>query len=624
MSPTRSPGTPPGDRGLLRRHGWWLSWLPFVVWLLAWAVPEPLDRPGLRDWCRRGGWAALLLLAAPYVHVLVARSLKLAWRTPPGGHTWWLRVHIGAAFAAFLLTLFHSRGHANNWVTYLILLSLWVVMLSGVVGYWGRVLIYRLLAVALPSEFGRANLVVKERSRLRRRAVRLIEEYWKLTEYDVTHWRTFCQHLNDEERGLKNRDGHGESFLKKAERFLTNDEALRALEQALGGERITPGQMNPLVGALNKALGRDRLCSPADFESLAGGPGQRPEEARRRWRLQVEAARVFDREKRWQSLAELVRKALLFVSEEEREKLAEDLAELRELWRAGAWKGDKNDVAEMNKRLTPLKGLLRKLRDWLKVNNGAAIEVARGSVKEGAASSRPGGDAVKAGDLSDALIRRQHELCDQIPGDLPKCTAGLPDVAQPLVKLLEEAEQFGSAHAGRPLDGAEEAVAGECCGGIERLLAALPGEPELLRRVVREWDCEVERRNRLFLEALSAEVAPSEPPGPLLEEFFRGEVAVCLADEASPPSWGWLFTAEARELIAKNRVAAVKAAVGPNQARLVQRLMKWVERRRQLNVEQWLDRLANCWLWAHGWAAVVLLVLVADHVIGSIHSAGWW
>jgi cytochrome b561 len=64
--------------------------------------------------------------------------------------------------------------------------------------------------------------------------------------------------------------------------------------------------------------------------------------------------------------------------------------------------------------------------------------------------------------------------------------------------------------------------------------------------------------------------------------------------------------------------------VGPGQARIVDGLMAWVERRRQLDVEAWLDRLANCWVPVHGWLAWVLLALTLDHVIGACLRGGWW
>ena len=147
----------------------------------------------------------------------------------------------------------------------------------------------------------------------------------------------------------------------------------------------------------------------------------------------------------------------------------------------------------------------------------------------------------------------------------------------------------------------------------------LPGEA-LLRNVGRFVSDEVGRRNRLFLEALSREVSPCRPPSPLLEEFYREDVLPYLDSER--PSWGWLFTPAAREPITRNRARAIQVALGPSQARVVQQLMQWVERRRQVNIEDWLDRLANCWLPVHGWVAVVLLILMVDHVVGSIWFGG--
>src|SRR5262249_28585474 len=129
------------------------------------------------------------------------------------------------------------------------------------------------------------------------------------------------------------------------------------------------------------------------------------------------------------------------------------------------------------------------------------------------------------------------------------------------------------------------------------------------------------RRNRLFIELRSEEVAESRPPHPQLEAFYQNEVRAVL--EGDDPSWGWIFTDRARQPIPENRVEALRMVVGPGQARIVDGLMSWVERKRRLDLEFWLDGRANCWLRVHGWASAVLLALVIDHVIGSVRLGGW-
>ena len=64
-------------------------------------------------------------------------------------------------------------------------------MLSGVVGFWGSRLVYRLLAFTLVPEFGRARLKEIELPKLLRRATRLVERHWEFTEYDFSDWGQF-------------------------------------------------------------------------------------------------------------------------------------------------------------------------------------------------------------------------------------------------------------------------------------------------------------------------------------------------------------------------------------------------------------------------------------------------
>jgi hypothetical protein len=60
-----------------------------------------------------------------------------------------------------------------------------------VVGSWGRFLVYRVLGWATEVEYGRERLRHVERARLDRRARRLLDEYWKVTEEDPD-WYPFC------------------------------------------------------------------------------------------------------------------------------------------------------------------------------------------------------------------------------------------------------------------------------------------------------------------------------------------------------------------------------------------------------------------------------------------------
>jgi hypothetical protein len=121
------------------------------------------DRASLSLVARAAGYAALGCMAVPYVHIAV-RSL----RSRPGiPMSTWLRLHIASSYAGFALLLVHCGARAGSLLTLSVLLLTWVVMVSGVVGFYGQKLLYALLAgrKRLPGEVGRERLEA-ERERL--------------------------------------------------------------------------------------------------------------------------------------------------------------------------------------------------------------------------------------------------------------------------------------------------------------------------------------------------------------------------------------------------------------------------------------------------------------------------
>jgi hypothetical protein len=407
--------------------------------------PEPATIRGL-------GWAAALALIFPYLHVAGRRSLRhrrAILRLPLLSQAWWLRAHLASAWLAFLLTLVHSRGRAGTWLTACVLGLSWAVMLSGALWYWGGRLIYRVLVFTAAPEYGRARLTTKERLRLMRRSRRLIDEYWKFTEYDVSGWPAFCRDLLDETSLL-----HRAVWAKLEKSGLIIYDAVRAARHATDptAGRLGPGEMNPVIGALNQLISREQ-CDLF------------PEFAREPTEKEVQAANT-DAKK------------------EELRRRAENVREVRRL-------------------------------------------------------------------------------------------------------------REGDARVGRLLDEA----------------ATLEGKD---RQGL---------RNRRVLEALCPLVRECEEPSEVLRDFWAGSVRRFL--EAERAGWGWLFTAEAREPVPANEARRVRAVVSPRQGLIVDQLLLWVERRRLLNVEAWLDRLATVWLTVHGAVSAVLLVLVADHVLGSIRYGGF-
>jgi hypothetical protein len=153
-------------------------------WIVVAAAPE-WEGPSLRALARLAGYGAFLAMLVPYIHI-VRRCFR--YRT---GHAmrFWLRLHIGASYLAFALVLIHSRGRANGASTLAILWLTWIVVASGVVGYYGQKLLYLLLPRLVPRELGMERLG-PERDAVQAAAEELVKKKELQDAPDVI--RTFC------------------------------------------------------------------------------------------------------------------------------------------------------------------------------------------------------------------------------------------------------------------------------------------------------------------------------------------------------------------------------------------------------------------------------------------------
>jgi hypothetical protein len=156
-----------------------------VVWIAVASGPE-CEGFRLRAAARLAGYGAFLAMLVPYLHIL-RRCFR--YRT---GHAvrFWMRLHIGASYVAFALVLVHSRGRANGALTLALLWLTWMVVASGVLGYYGQKLLYLLLPRIVPRELGMERLG-PERDYLQARA----EESSKKKELQEAPEviRTFCE-----------------------------------------------------------------------------------------------------------------------------------------------------------------------------------------------------------------------------------------------------------------------------------------------------------------------------------------------------------------------------------------------------------------------------------------------
>ena len=142
-----------------------------VLWLVHWYLPVP-EATGYRRFTRIAGYLATLAMFVPYLHILRRFFRFRHW----GYMSRWLQWHAATAYLAFFLTLLHCRGRANGTLTLAIVLLLWTVMLSGVLGFFGLKMLYRLMTLAVKRELGLERLEA-ERSRLEERAKILIDDY---------------------------------------------------------------------------------------------------------------------------------------------------------------------------------------------------------------------------------------------------------------------------------------------------------------------------------------------------------------------------------------------------------------------------------------------------------------
>src|SRR5207248_1072537 len=126
-------------------------------------LPEPAGIP-FRRLSRVSGYLAAALMAVPYVHVARRGFRYRDWWPMP----WWLRWHIGSAYLATAFLLLHTRARWHGWFTLLLLCLFWAVMASGVVGFYGQKLLYRLLPLAVGEELGRERLEPERRALLER------------------------------------------------------------------------------------------------------------------------------------------------------------------------------------------------------------------------------------------------------------------------------------------------------------------------------------------------------------------------------------------------------------------------------------------------------------------------
>lgn len=150
----------------------------------------------------------------------------------------------------------------------------------------------------------------------------------------------------------------------------------------------------------------------------------------------------------------------------------------------------------------------------------------------------------------------------------------------------------------------------------------LSEEVQHLLKVKKLSDEQRQRLGRLVMEIMfDAHIARSLPERPDVVKRYAKEVTKFL-QKPLPSLWQQLTVRTSRILHA-NYYQNVMQRVEPDQQGVVRAFWKMVQKRRAINREYRVHRLAKLWLWVHGPAAWALLILVLAHVVSSIYYGGF-
>lgn len=129
------------------------------------------------------------------------------------------------------------------------------------------------------------------------------------------------------------------------------------------------------------------------------------------------------------------------------------------------------------------------------------------------------------------------------------------------------------------------------------------------------------RRHRLYLEYLCGDcLQECAAPPDFVVRFYREAIVPELA--APFTFWRWLLGGRRRSPLAENYYRRVQSIAPATAQGMVEQLWLWVLRRRALDREYRLHRIARLWVGVHALAAWALFVLVADHIVASVRYGG--
>jgi hypothetical protein len=218
-----------------------------AAWWIVRALPEPSSGDFARYY-RPIGYLAALAMSVPYIHIArrLFRYRRGRWRMAT-----WMRLHIACSYGAFLAVLLHSHARSGSPITLALLVLTWIVMVSGVIGFYGQKLIYRLMPLIVAREFGLERLGL-ECEDLRRRAEEWVAAYPAIGGDDVRDWPGVCERLRDEASTLG---------VAISARLPTR---LRSMVGKLSAYGPDDAQKAEILSAVNELLDREDLFGPSD------------------------------------------------------------------------------------------------------------------------------------------------------------------------------------------------------------------------------------------------------------------------------------------------------------------------------------------------------------------------
>jgi hypothetical protein len=161
---------PPSNAGLL-------VFAALVVAWVGWRCLPASEGAWFGAVAHYAGYAAAVAMVFPFLHVWQRDLLR---RPRFGSMTFWLRLHVWLAFAAFGFLLLHCQGRAHSPLTVALLVLTWVGMISGTVGLYGQRWLYAAMARRkdVPAEVGWERLE-PEREQLAADAEAAVKKYKK-------------------------------------------------------------------------------------------------------------------------------------------------------------------------------------------------------------------------------------------------------------------------------------------------------------------------------------------------------------------------------------------------------------------------------------------------------------